>query len=87
MRDRTNRLQLIDGHGHHAANLAIVVDAVWDEIVGTWFASSEEIPRLAVTAKSERELLQALRDTIPTMLREDGIEVDGPVPFKLVTES
>ena len=64
----------------------IQVRAFWDDEAKVWVAESDDVPGLVAEALSVDQLVEKLKTLIPELLAENGIQVSGDIPFKLVSE-
>lgn len=65
----------------------LIVKAFWDDEVGVWVASSDDVPGLATEAESMNRLVEKLKVIIPELLDANGYpDGDGPVPFELLSQ-
>jgi predicted RNase H-like HicB family nuclease len=59
------------------------VAAQWDDDAEVWFASSDDVPGLAIEAATTEALIQELETLIPDLLEMNGQKLFGPVAFEL----
>ena len=68
----------------------ILVNALWDDEVSVWVATSEQVPGLVAEADTVEELENKLMVMIPELLIENGLLTKGNckegVPFHLLQE-
>jgi len=68
----------------------IFVNALWDDEVSVWVATSEQVPGLVAEAGTAEELEKKLIVMIPELLIENGLLKEGNckegVPFHLLQE-
>lgn len=68
----------------------ILVNALWDDDVSVWVATSEQVPGLVAEASTAEELEEKLLVMIPELLIENGLLKAGNckegVPFHLLQE-
>ncbi len=68
----------------------ILVNALWDDEVSVWVATSEQVPGLVAEADTAEELENKLMVMIPELLIENGLLTKGNckkgVPFHLLQE-
>ncbi len=66
----------------------ILVNALWDDEVSVWVATSEQVPGLVTEAATAEELEKKLMIMIPELLVENGLLKKGNckdgVPFHLL---
>ena len=59
----------------------LVVNAIWDDEVRVWVATSEDVPGLATEADDMDTLVEKLKLMIPEFLDANGVEHAPDVPF------
>ena len=68
----------------------ILVNALWDDEVSVWVATSEQVPGLVAEADTAEELENKLMVMIPELLIENGLltkdNCKEGVPFHLLQE-
>lgn len=60
------------------------VRAFWDDEAKVWVAGSDDVPGLVTEAPSVDQLIEKLKILIPELLAENGVQVSGDIPFRLV---
>jgi len=63
----------------------LFVRAEWDEEVGVWVATSDDVTGLATEADTMEALVQKLKAMIPELLEANGVRDLEEVPFELFT--
>ena len=64
----------------------LYVRAEWDEEVGVWVATSDDVPGLATEASSMEGLIQKLKSMIPELLDLNPVGGDPrPVAFEVLS--
>ena len=66
-------------------NRPLYVHAEWDEASAVWVATSDAVPGLATEAATTEELVSKLRTLIPELLEANGVSIDLPWTFELLT--
>ena len=50
------------------------VDAQWDPVARVWVATSSNIPGVAMEAATCEEIIEVVRDSLPDLFRESGLD-------------
>ena len=53
------------------------VDARWDTAASVWVATSESVPGVAVEAATCEEIIEIVKDALPDLVRDNGLESTG----------
>lgn len=62
------------------------IEALWDDEVKVWVATSDDVPGLATEADTMEALMAKLRVMIPELLELSGITPGASIPFRLHAE-
>ena len=62
----------------------LIINAVWDDEVRVWVATSDEIPGLATEADDMDALVEKLKKMIPELLDANGVAYGEDVPFEIL---
>jgi len=60
------------------------VRAEWDQEVGVWVATSDDVPGLATEAETLEALSAKLEYMIPELLEANGVPLNAEVPYELL---
>ena len=50
------------------------VDAQWDPVARVWVATSDSVPGVAMEAATCEEIIEAVKDALPDLFRENGLD-------------
>ncbi len=62
----------------------LIINAVWDDEVRVWVATSDEVPGLATEADNMDVLVEKLKKMIPELLDANGVAYGEDVPFEIL---
>lgn len=62
----------------------LIINAVWDDEVRVWVATSDEVPGLATEADDMEALVEKLKKMIPELLDANGVAHGEDVPFEIL---
>ena len=62
----------------------LIINAVWDDEVRVWVATSDEVPGLATEADDMDALVEKLKKMIPELLEANGVAHGEDVPFEIL---
>ena len=54
------------------------IDARWDSAARVWVATSKSVPGIAVEAASCEEVIKVVKDALPHLFRDNGLDYDEP---------
>jgi len=67
-----------------SASGRLIINAVWDDEVRVWVATSEAVPGLATEADDTDALVEKLKKMIPELLDANSVAHGEDVPFEIL---
>ena len=65
----------------------LFIRAEWDEEVGVWVATSDDVPGLATEEATMEGLIEKLKILIPELLKANNSNINDDIPFELLTRA
>lgn len=65
--------------------MTLEINAIWDDEVDVWVATSDDVPGLITEAATMEHLIERLQTLIPELM-ELNCNQSGPFPFRIVSE-
>ena len=53
------------------------INARWDAAARVWVATSDRVPGIAVEADTCEEIIDVVKDALPDLFRDNGLEYGG----------